>query len=172
MKLKFYCDNERGLTLVEFIIAFALIVFVLAVGYCFYFFGMRSFAVGETQSNMQRDIRLVANFITKETRNATEIYLIGTPVPSAADGFHYIYLESSAFRYKNPGGTVTEKTGPFINELSPMFKLKLSNERNLLEFTINGQDESQTYTLDTQVLLYNVSNLAEAQNQALKYKKP
>lgn len=168
---KFYRQNE-GLTFVEVLIALSLLGVVLLLGYSFFFFGSNTFAKGESRSNMQRDIRQTAAFFTSEVRYATEIELVNTPTPTTGDGYNYISVENSRIKYTDPAGNVTYKTNAVITELTPMFTLTLENDRNLLQFRLEGTIGSQTYELETKALLYNVRGQAGASNQGFKYKKP
>ena len=164
--------NQSGLTIVEMLVALTLLSIVLAMGYSYFFFGNTTFNKGEAQSNMQRDIRQTAAFITAEVRYATEIEMIDTPTPSSGDGFHYISIEGSRIKYTDPSGNITYKTEAVLQELTPMFTLKWENSRNIMHFRLLGSDEAQTYKLETKALLYNIRGQAEASNQGFKYKKP
>jgi prepilin-type N-terminal cleavage/methylation domain-containing protein len=167
-----YLQNQKGISLAELIVVMALLSMVLALGYSYYFFGSRTFSTGESQSNMQRDIRQSASFITSELRYATSIEMVGTPTPTSGDGYHYISIEGSRIKHTDTTGNVAYKTAAVLQELTPMFTLKLENGRNIMHFKLIGTNGSQTYELETKVLLYNAKNQAGAYNQGIKYQKP
>lgn len=162
--------SQRGVTLVELIVALAILGFVLAAVYSFYYFGERSFAVGSEQSNLQRDLRLAADFITREVRHAVELDLIPVPASFAA-GYSYIFLENSAVVHVH-NGVKTAKTGPVVTGLSFGLERLRHNDRNVLQFTVRGRSGNQQYELSTRVFLSNVRSKENTQNAAVRYKKP
>ncbi len=84
----------------------ALLSMVLAVGYSFFSFGHKSFTMGESRSLVRQNIRLAADFITKELRYATHVYIIDH-VPDAGEfnsDLNYIYIKDGVLRHKEAGG--------------------------------------------------------------------
>jgi Tfp pilus assembly protein PilW len=66
-------NDERGFLLTELTVTIALLVVVLAVGFIFFFLCQRSFYEGEKKTIVQSNVRLAANYITKEVRYADNI---------------------------------------------------------------------------------------------------
>jgi prepilin-type N-terminal cleavage/methylation domain-containing protein len=168
-------SNKRGVTLIELIVALAILTVIIAVGFSFYFFGSKTFSRGETIASIQFDVRMSTDFITREVRNATEVELIS--IPGTFDtNYHYIYIEGAKLKHQF-NGTVQEKTSAIIQASTPMFSLEeLANGRNQIEFTMKGSKTTtqgiQAYEATTKVFLNNVSGITPSQNQAIKYKKP
>ncbi|NLV22964.1 MAG: hypothetical protein GXY49_13460 [Syntrophomonadaceae bacterium] len=61
--------DEKGITLIELILAAALVSIILGIVAMFYYFGMLSFDNDSIRANNQQNMRLVINDITKEIRN-------------------------------------------------------------------------------------------------------
>ncbi|MCW3490306.1 prepilin-type N-terminal cleavage/methylation domain-containing protein [Dethiobacter alkaliphilus] len=153
--------NRKGLSLVELMVALSVLLLVLAIGYPFYFFGTRSFAVGEEQSNVQRDLRVAASFITRELRNATFVQ-IGTD--TADDGYEYIYLNDDNIKHLKDT-TITTWTNDNILSLS----FNIEEKENIVTFQITGQEGNQVYSINSSVHLNNVKNQPEASGSLIRY---
>ncbi|MBS4030508.1 MAG: hypothetical protein KGZ63_03665 [Clostridiales bacterium] len=169
--------NNKGLTVIEFIIAFALLNFVLMLVYSSYFVGFRSFQSGEEKSNVQRNIRIAVTFITKEIRNATELVLVDAPPStSVGDGYHYIYLAEEkpglySILHRTPDGEIISRIQPVLSAITPMFELsQLENGANIIALTL--QAANSNYYLETTINLRNISGITDAGDQVIKYRKP
>lgn len=167
---KILYDN-KGLSLVELVIAMGLLGMVLSLAFMYFFFGSRTFRVGEAQSNLQRDIRLTSDFITRDVRYASELTLLDSLDTPLEDGYNYIYMDNSSIQHINEGGETNPKTEGVIEELS--FHLKEVNEHYILEFHIEGRDDSQDYSQESEVVLINLQEgILEQNMEVLRYKKP
>lgn len=162
--------NEKGITLIELLIVLALLGIVLAIGYNIYFFGQRTFTIGETQTNLQRDVRFASAFITREVRYATELE-VRNDVDNVS-GYNYIYLNNNRITHRNASGQITEKTYAVIDLMSFVVVKPVGVNNFLLGFTINGSDEDRSYDLESEVMLYNLKNVTENSDIVVKYKKP
>ncbi|MBT9174307.1 MAG: hypothetical protein DDT21_02721 [Syntrophomonadaceae bacterium] len=170
--------HERGLSLIELIVAVAVLSIAIFLGVSFFSFGTRSFARGDLQSQVQADVRAASFFITQELRNATALELIATfpslSETSSGTGWHYIFVENNRIiHYFN--GVSTPVTEAIIEpEPTGRFDLRIVNRasRNLLAFTIAGSRGGQRFVVETQVLLNNLPLSPAAANQAVRYRKP
>lgn len=150
-------QTRKGLTLVELLVALAILGIVLALGHTIYSFGMRSFTIGENQSIVQRDVRAASMFITGELRNATRLELSDTPGSKAK--YHSIYVSESILKEAYPDGTILNVTGAVID--SVLFEVRRVNpgtpqERSILSFTVEGISKGmQPYRIESEVLLNN-----------------
>ncbi len=181
MSMKKLLLSRKGLSVIELVVALSLLGIVLAVGYSYFFFGVNTFRIGETQSNLQRDIRLTSDFLTREVRNAVAIslYNSNSGLPHSADGNNYIYLDGSVIKHIDANGNQSSKTGNVIDTL--IFDINLiepdnNNKQYLLTFTISGSDNSQVYEIESEVYLNNIVEGSIAQSEGvlvvLGYKKP
>ena len=92
--------SQRGLFLIELLIVLGLLSVVLSIGYMLFSFGYNSFFIAEARSDVQQNVRMVADFISREVRHATEATLLDASqtIPAAADipdeNTHYIFLNA------------------------------------------------------------------------------
>jgi prepilin-type N-terminal cleavage/methylation domain-containing protein len=64
--------NDKGMTLLELILAVVLVSIILAVVFMFYHFGSVSFENESISASNQQNLRLIMNDITKEIRNHSD----------------------------------------------------------------------------------------------------
>lgn len=74
--MKGYIHKNKGVTLIELIVALAILTVVIGSAYSLNQFGSKYFSLGGDKSDIQTSLRLTANIITKETRNAEQMTLI------------------------------------------------------------------------------------------------
>ncbi|GAB6182087.1 hypothetical protein JCM14036_34060 [Desulfotomaculum defluvii] len=166
-----YLHEKIGLTLVEIMITLALLGIVLAVGYSFYFVGKNSFDQGESQSNIQRDIRSAAAKITKEIRNADQIS--NSPNTFSGQKYYSIRLEGNQIIIDmvNSNGFITRQsiTSPVINTL--FFELKPAK---VLRFDVVGNNGkmSKDYRISSEVYLNNLKSGTIGQITSIYFTKP
>ncbi len=89
-------NNNDGLTVVELMIAVAILVLVLAGGYTFFSFGWNTFDRGTSKAIVQNNLRMAVEDITKEIRYAGNLSIIdstGVPDPIENDDF-YIFVNN------------------------------------------------------------------------------
>jgi len=160
--------NNKGLTLVELMVAVGLIVIVISLGFTLLFFGMRSFDTGTAQAHTQQNVRLVGDYMRSELRNAVEI--------STEDlGKEEFEIDGNIFKHNESAITNDVE----INEITISILEGTENEnRALLKFKIDFQFEKGSFEYVDQVLLNNLSygevdDLNEHElSDGLYYKKP
>lgn len=92
-------NDNRGITLVELLVAMAILSLVLAIGYRAFDVGHKYFEKGETAANVQQNLRLVSSEITNLVRYASEVTILDEGAWEAEDkdtgtedGYTYIYI--------------------------------------------------------------------------------
>jgi prepilin-type N-terminal cleavage/methylation domain-containing protein len=164
--------NRKGVTLVELLIVLALISVVSIIAFSFYFFGVRTFAKGESQSQAQYDIRMASTFVTREVRNAVSFQLV--PIPTTyASGFEYLYIKNNQLIHYN-GTAITKTDGIITSHSFTLTSVTDSNNkpRNILKISLGATVDNQNYATDTEVVLNNIKTLPASSDVAIKYKKP
>ena len=159
--------NNKGLTLVEILVAMGLIVIVISLGFTLLFFGMRSFDTGTAQAHTQQNVRLVGDYMRSELRNAVEIKKENG---SGQDNFK---IKEGIVQHN--GNSITTDT--VFDEIT--ITINKSNGNALLEFEIEAKyyDEGN-FIYEDKVLLNNLSydeieDLDEHKlTDGLYYKKP
>lgn len=159
-------NDERGFLLTELTVTIALLVVVLAVGFIFFFFCQRSFSEGEKKTIVQSNVRLAANYITKEVRYADKISTTDTKMPNDRT-YYCLKLGEDAKRLQeeiiSPDNikhrTITQDS--CLEALT--FKFDFRNGKPFVWFEIKGHDETsrQKHDISSEVLLVNIKDLKE-----------
>jgi len=146
--------DESGFTLMEIITVIAIMSIVIGMIFSFLVFNVDGLNYGSGQTKEQANLRMAALRITDEIRNSKEIQL-----SDDALGMDYeIYLQKNSL-VLDDGPTTITLSGDKIN--SVYFDLREHKEeseykkRYLLIITL----ETQGNTLDTEVLLNNISDI-------------
>lgn len=144
MNIFFYFKNKRGLTLIELIVALAILSIVLAMAFNFFFYGMNVFKLGGIKSDIQQDLNQAAYFITNKIRNVENVSVTSKAGYSTLDiqGRH-----------------------PNINEVE--YKIIQVGGSYYLEFVLT-RDE---HTIESRVILNNVKGATEGFASNLWYKQ-
>jgi len=168
--------SQRGISLVELLIALSILSIVLGLAYSLFFFSTKSFKMGSNQSNIQQNLRSVSSFIHKEVRHAVEIETLDTSF-TPTQGYEYIFAENSSInhgKFINGSFVKTSKSDAIIvNSTGLVFTIKkLDNGSNLLEFTVRAGDEKQSYDIKSVIYLNNVQDRSNKTGSIIRYKKP
>ena len=151
--------NKDGFTLIELILVIAIIGIIASFLGSPLITGFNFFQMDINNINVQEDLRFTSNMIITYSKFAKSISLINSAPGSYASGESCIILENGKIKYKNSGGERiwTEST---ITDLDFHLRQKGSGE-NVLEFSITGNNGGEIFTIDSQVLLNNISGQAE-----------
>ncbi|MDD4261971.1 MAG: hypothetical protein PHS89_07240 [Syntrophaceticus schinkii] len=172
-------NDERGFLLTELTVTIALLVVVLAVGFIFFFFCQRSFYEGEKKTIVQSNVRLAANYITKEVRYADNIS--ATDMSGVKN--HCLKLDDNNLKKvtKEADGSIQTQTQTITRDdclTGLSFSVdKNNNNKVVLTFTITGNDGTlkDDIVIESEMLLENisVSKLTKIINaQAIYFTKP
>ncbi|MEW5785517.1 MAG: prepilin-type N-terminal cleavage/methylation domain-containing protein [Bacillota bacterium] len=141
--------GESGFTLVELVIAVALMGFVILLAYLLYFFGTRSFDLGTAQAHVQQSARLADEVLRNELRNADFLTLVaGGGEPESFTG---------SFRLIN--GCFNQNSRPITDDVIADVEVWIREESAcaVLAFRIKSVDGAQEYSITNEVLLNNIS---------------
>lgn len=159
MKLRQNVFNDsRGVTIVELLVALAILSMVISLGYSIFGFGKISFNRGETKANIQQNMRLVSDYITKEVRFAygAEILKESSLVPVSADinpDDKYIFINNDGkLELRSSAGSAI-----FSDTLMPGKNLILTfkNSNNLLGIEITNNIDN--IAINTKVMILNLA---------------
>lgn len=145
--------NRRGVTLIELIIALGILGIVLAVAFSLFSFNLRTFGSGEVRSEVQFDVRMAAEHITYQVRNAREIST------SEISPGEFIDLDELQIR--------------FSRVVSVEFEIVEEDAGYFLEYDITGfHDQFNTeYELNSRVLLNNILSADEGSGGIIYFTK-
>lgn len=166
-KWRHFVKGNRGLSLIELMIAASLLVIVLAIGYGFYFFGLTSFTSAESRSDVQQNIRMATDFITREVRFASSMELLdaATVIPApehVGDGVHYILLSGNAIEHRAKN---VSRIIPGVISGSVSFDLsfaKSGSHDDMLLIQVSGTGSGlQSYQLSSEIFLENLQHFGQ-----------
>jgi prepilin-type N-terminal cleavage/methylation domain-containing protein len=143
---------KSGVTLVELLIAIAIMSIVMSLIFGIYLSSVKTFKQAEINSKNQFEVRMAADFITKELRYATGAQVLSIS-QAAGSGYYDIYVEN------NNGPIIFNKNGvltipPGLNDVTD-FTLIFSSTSNIISFTI-GKSGSTKYNINSKVVLLNM----------------
>ncbi|MFY9426829.1 MAG: hypothetical protein GX054_00810 [Clostridiales bacterium] len=148
--------GTKGLTLVETVMALALLGIVLVSVFTFYFFATNTYTVAQKKSNVQHDVLFAAEFVSNELRTAMAIDLSmyekinqGNEAYNCSIGLKDGYIE---YHYKG-------KSKPLTNSNIIEFNLALNKDSNLLEFNIIGEEDGKQYSIYSSITLLNLEEI-------------
>lgn len=138
-------------------VSLTLLVITIGVGYFFYDYGIKSFNIGEKQSNIQQNVRFASDFITKEIRYASTIKILASVPTDFESGYNYIYVKNNTLVY-NQDGTETNVLSGISNgiSLNRLYFHKGIRE-NLLYFKIDCTDN--TFSIESTVMAMNLTSI-------------
>lgn len=151
--------DNKGITLLELIITLSIMTIILQIIYSVFCVGNQSFNMSKDQGLLQKDLRIVSDYIINEIRNGKEI----SPEAFSSKTIYYsLSLEkkdkhNTLCRTKYTPNKESEKLyiGESITEL-----LFLPSEKDeMIQVKIKGEERARTYELDFELLLENIETL-------------
>jgi prepilin-type N-terminal cleavage/methylation domain-containing protein len=172
---------HKGVTLIELMVVILIFALILSITFNTLLFGNRVFASGDTQFDIQSNIRLASDSIREKVRYVTDLSVIGSFDPATADSnFNYIYLSGDKKSIKlkeganspvniiNAGSGDVEFDIQFTRGSSVGNAIKYSNSvsamsitNNNLEYSIYGKSDSKNkeYNVSTDIALVNLNTI-------------
>lgn len=131
--------NQRGMTLIELIVAIAIMSIVIMLASSLKVFGWRSFGTSTSQANIQQEVRLVDQIIKAQIRNSVAITT--TSITEAKE----INLHGNKFYFGNNQNLSLE----WVENI----KLYSKEDGKILAYEIISKDSR--YNLKNEILLNN-----------------
>lgn len=144
---------KKGITLVELVVIFAIIVVVFAAASSFLPFGYKINKKAEIRSELQSSVRLVSSRINELCRNRQGAVIISS-VPASMGTFRYIYIkpsDTSAVVYYDG---ISENVIDRID--NGTYTINFSADNNILNYTITAQIGSESYQIKSSVEFVNM----------------
>lgn len=85
-------ESQRGFTLIEILIVLTFLSVVIGLAYNYNFLGTRFFSEGEKRVNVQRNIRLAADYISQQLRYSKDVFITEEKPDPFDDDYYYIYV--------------------------------------------------------------------------------
>lgn len=136
--------NEKGVTLVEVISAFALLSIVLLLAGSVHFFSQKQMTAQSAEIQSQSNVRLAANILTKDIRRAVDVVEDPDKPDDADVKDRYFIITSPA---KNLGEVDYEDKYKFINNNKILYKNEQEFITNLNSFEIEINPTNVSITI-------------------------
>jgi type II secretory pathway pseudopilin PulG len=146
--------DTRGITLIELVASIAIVSVIAVLAFSFFTFGNRAFNLGNTNADLQSHVRLGAGAVTDEIRNSSTLSILSTAPGTFDADKKYIYLENNRIKL-NFGVVTKEITNEFPGGINLSFT---KNESNVLTFLIEGNPGEDSYSIESNVCILNMSN--------------
>ncbi len=163
--------NQNGLTVMELLIAIAIIGVVFTLVASFFKVSVEVYDEGHRQTEEQHAVRLATDFVTRELRNATTIEIIDTAPDSGSPEEFYIYVNNNNKLVKYVTDTDTETTYTIGDLDDVAYNFAVSGSFLTVEFSSRVEASDPAFELETEVLLNNVSNAPDDSGKYLGYSK-
>lgn len=158
--------DTKGFTLIELVVALAILGLAINLGYDLAEYGLKSFSTGQEQAYAQRDVRFASERITRELRKATSIELPDPTLPRPS-GYCYFYSDNTSVLHFVNEQSVDEPV-TFGNAVitDPLnFDLSLRNNQLILVFTFREKDSfpddafsnDNQYYITSSIVLNNIA---------------
>ncbi len=132
-----------GLTIIELMIAMAIMLIIMAISYNFLFLNYRAYDTGKNLAEVQFDVRMAADIVSNELRNVKEISFDESNIDSP-DQIDISSLNSQ-----------------YASVIDAEFEIVKEGAGYVLVFEVIGNNTNleNDYGLRSRVLLNNISNL-------------
>lgn len=152
-KIRKVQSNHRGITVVELVITLAIAILIMGAIFSFFFYNNSLYNKGTQLSQVQFDVRMASQHVTKELRNVSKISTTDTSLPAL------INLASLKTKY------------PFVSGIT--FQLSKSGTNAMVSYIIQGEDNNgeNHYQIETDVLLNNITSNLTGSNTVIYYQK-
>jgi prepilin-type N-terminal cleavage/methylation domain-containing protein len=143
---------KPGITLIELLMAMAIMSIAMVLIFGIYQFSVKTSKEAEFNSKNQFEVRMAADFITKELRYAASAQVLNN-APAASSGYYDIYVQNTnGSIIFNKNGVPT--TPPGLNNVTD-FTLTFSSTNNIISFTI-GKAGNTKYDINSKVVMLNI----------------
>ena len=156
MKETILFNQNKGITLVEMLIAVALISVVVSLGYMFYFTGFKAFDRNVNRVELQQNVRHSMSFISRRLLNANDADVVVTTISGAPDelriGKELFRLTGTTLRVNQDFQNSLSPFNPFAEEITEFESTRVGR---MITLTISAGTPQQDdhFSLSTQVLL-------------------
>ncbi|RAP74753.1 prepilin-type N-terminal cleavage/methylation domain-containing protein [Paenibacillus montanisoli] len=174
--------NQRGLTLMEMLAAVMILVLLLSLAYPLLTFGMKSYGQGQSRSSLQDQVQLASLAVTKTLRYAAEASMesVNQCPTTLQNGYNYICVDNTDHSIKHivyNTSTNSFSTGQIVKDMSGSRSFTIVFSKNatnpkLLNFDITGQTSTQSYHIQSELLIMNAASDIQGTNgySVIKYK--
>ncbi len=168
--------RERGLSLLEAILAMAILLMILPLIFLILTYASTAFGTGEEQADLQQNLRLVADHVNDKIRYAEEIDVRSDidEGGSGDDSYEYLFIDEDGYlvhRIDDEDRRHLSKIGDRI-DLNLSFHAEKGSE--LLQFTASGTQRlsGREHDLSSDIRLLNTVPNDQASGEVIKFRSP
>ena len=171
--LKKHLKSNRGVTLLELLIALGLISMVIIIAFSIFVFGNTTFRGANNQHHLQEDVRFAIEALTDDMRYATTLEIIASDdldlgvlfVQDADGAYASISPYETYIFYDATEKTVTKLRRDSFDDFElntdatePLEFSIIGGADNRLEYTLSGlnTDDSKEFDVVSQILMLNI----------------
>ena len=164
--------NNKGFTLVEFLVTIAITGLVIVLLMSFFSPRMSLYNRASSEASINTELNIINNKIHSELKNATEIYLLDSQPTSFSNGYKYYYIN-------NKEQVVFIDSSGNQNILNNRLKFKIFNislykrvdDQNYVEIETEAVYDEADYNINFDILLNNIYEMDQKLDSvALKFK--
>lgn len=167
--------NCKGLTIIELLIVLGLISIIIALAFQFNIFAIKGLKIGQDNAQVQHNVRLASDFITRELRNAYTINILSELPEPLDEDRRYIYVDGNTIKHYQSGEVNDIMINPPPGMVPELLFDKNPNNFRILKYTISGLYNGKDFELTSEV---HPSNLLSTEvingtaNIILEYSSP
>lgn len=146
-----FIKQRNGVTLIELIVTLALVSVVLVAVFNLFLFNHKLYDKSDSLSQVQFDVRMASDMITRELRNVSALSLSDTAMTNKME--------------------LIELKSKFPSVSTVNFKIGKESSRYLVEYTLVGTDTKgeNEYILSSRILLNNITSVIIGTGNTLYY---
>ncbi len=155
IKRPFYRSRNKGFTLLELVLVCTILGFTMAAIFPLYSFGVRAFSVGVERTDLQQNVRVGADYCTRELHFAEDIQLLNGGTRVKYSKLH----DNNSYLLHRKGSELVVFVNNVENKVAyniRSFVMELDQEKKLLRFTIIGEDGEEGFKIRSAVSLKNL----------------
>lgn len=135
-------SDTRGITMIEMLLVLAILSMVAVSGFSLYYSGSQAFRMGEERAQARLNVRMAADFISRELPYATHVKVLSSIPEGAAldEEYQYIYVQDGSLLHLAAGGSPQK---PFIQN---------ENRISLLPLSFSIKEASGIWYLDYEIV--------------------
>lgn len=145
MKISALQYNRKGFTLLECILAMAIMSLIFIAAYSLFIFGIRTYEAGRQKVDVQQNVRIAADFIFREVRYARTL-----DVPSPSEIRFTFPGDDNHYAIKLKGEEIVLLTNFVENKVAYQIKdlqFFLCDQRGVVGYHILGGEDDDHYAL-------------------------
>jgi len=151
--------DTRGFTLIEVIVAMAILGLVVSMAYSLMGFSQKSLRSSSNSYDIQNDVRLASGYLCDQIRYATELDIIPLDAVKTDTAYNYFYIQDGSLhqaKYVAATGTYDDRTiaSSLSNDVADPY-FSAAADSTTLGIVLTAQRDGKSYSVSTDLNLEN-----------------